>query len=61
MISFKLLNLTSSFHYSPAGRAFPDISARGDNFQIIGGGQVQSATGTSASCPVSFPFSSFYN
>merc|ERR1711957_376548 len=37
--------------FPPTGRATPAVSALGEGFQVIGGGQVQSGGGTSASTP----------
>ncbi len=37
--------------YEPAGRAYPDISAQGMNFQIVANGQYVGVDGTSASSP----------
>merc|ERR1712238_371781 len=37
--------------FPPTGRATPDVSALGEGFQVIAGGQVQSVGGTSASTP----------
>jgi hypothetical protein len=42
---------------SRTGRAYPDISAQADRFQVVVGGLVVSVAGTSASAPVRFsPF-----
>merc|ERR1711972_94553 len=37
--------------FPPSGRATPDVSALGEGFQVIAGGEVQSVGGTSASTP----------
>jgi tripeptidyl-peptidase-1 len=37
--------------FPPTGRATPDVSALGEGFQVIAGGEVQSVGGTSASTP----------
>jgi len=37
--------------FNVSGRAFPDISCVGNNFQVYIGGQVESVAGTSASTP----------
>merc|ERR1712151_1163642 len=37
--------------FPPTGRATPDVSALGEGFQVIAGGDVQSVGGTSASAP----------
>ncbi|KAK7017336.1 peptidase S53 domain-containing protein [Favolaschia claudopus] len=38
--------------YNSTGRAFPDVSATGNNFEIVWQGQVVQVSGTSASAPV---------
>ncbi|KAF9286900.1 hypothetical protein BGZ68_002442 [Mortierella alpina] len=38
--------------FKPTGRAYPDVAAQGDNFQIVANGKVLSIGGTSASTPV---------
>ncbi|CAO3565318.1 unnamed protein product [Mortierella alpina] len=38
--------------FTPTGRAYPDVAAQGDHFQIVVNGTVQSIGGTSASTPV---------
>ncbi|QRV94555.1 hypothetical protein RhiJN_22573 [Ceratobasidium sp. AG-Ba] len=37
--------------YNKTGRGFPDVSAQGQNYQIILAGLQQGVSGTSASCP----------
>ena len=37
--------------YNPNGRAYPDIAAQGQSFQVVIGGFVNSVSGTSASSP----------
>merc|ERR1712087_172123 len=37
--------------FPPTGRATPDVSALGEGFQVIAGGEVQSVGGTSAQRP----------
>ena len=51
-------HLISPFPRSPAGRAYPDISAQANNFEVIIRGNITLVSGTSASCPVSFLVSS---
>jgi tripeptidyl-peptidase I len=43
---------------SPAGRAYPDVSAQSDNFEVVIHGNISLVSGTSASSPVSFLVSS---
>ncbi|KAI5928203.1 peptidase S8/S53 domain-containing protein [Camillea tinctor] len=38
--------------YNKIGRAYPDVSANGDNFVISSGGELLRIGGTSASCPL---------
>ena len=38
--------------YSPGGRGFPDIAARGNSFQVVVSGTTVPIDGTSASSPV---------
>lgn len=38
-------------YYDPSGRAFPDLSAQGNNSVIVVNGQFTTISGTSASCP----------
>ncbi|KAI1488921.1 peptidase S8/S53 domain-containing protein [Biscogniauxia mediterranea] len=38
--------------YNERGRAYPDVSANGDNFVIASGGELLRIGGTSASCPL---------
>jgi hypothetical protein len=40
--------------FSKTGRAYPDLSAQGQGFQVVVGGSVESVAGTSASSPVWF-------
>lgn len=37
---------------SSTGRAYPDVAAQADNFQVVVGGSVVNVEGTSASSPV---------
>ena len=37
---------------SVSGRAFPDVAAQGENFQVIIDGSVELVAGTSCSSPV---------
>jgi len=37
--------------FNPAGRGVPDVSAQGEGFQVVVGGEVESVGGTSASSP----------
>jgi len=37
--------------YNKTGRGYPDVSAQGQSFQVVIGGQTSSVTGTSASTP----------
>jgi hypothetical protein len=50
--------LSHDFFISPNGRAYPDISAQGMNYQVVRRSETSSINGTSASTPVSFLFSS---
>ncbi|KAJ3317653.1 hypothetical protein HDV06_001343, partial [Boothiomyces sp. JEL0866] len=45
------LGNTYQGYYNASGRAFPDVSAQGQSYQIVTGGQVQSVDGTSCSSP----------
>lgn len=38
---------------SVSGRAYPDVAAQGEGFQVVVGGRTESVAGTSASSPVS--------
>ncbi|KAF7309949.1 Tripeptidyl-peptidase sed3 [Mycena indigotica] len=38
--------------FNTKGRAFPDVAAQGENFQVVNGGRLGGVDGTSASCPV---------
>ena len=46
------LTLLMDAMLSPVGRAYPDLSAQGVNFQIVLAGKVVSVLGTSCSAPV---------
>lgn len=46
------------FRISAKGRAYPDVSAQAQNFQVIIGGRTSNVRGTSASAPVSNTFHS---
>lgn len=41
--------------YSSSGRAYPDISAQAENFQVVIGGITNGVDGTSCSSPVRVP------
>ncbi|KAF8074710.1 peptidase S8/S53 domain-containing protein [Lyophyllum atratum] len=45
------LGTTYSGLYNASGRAYPDLAAQGNNFQVVIGGRVSSVGGTSASSP----------
>ncbi|GLB43381.1 putative pro-kumamolisin, activation domain [Lyophyllum shimeji] len=45
------LGSTNSGLYNATGRAYPDLAAQGQGFQVVIGGVVQSVAGTSASSP----------
>ncbi|KAF9256592.1 subtilisin-like protein [Marasmius fiardii PR-910] len=45
------LGTTNSGLFNKTGRAYPDLAAQGDNFQVIIGGNTNSVGGTSASSP----------
>lgn len=53
------VNLTSGFN--PYGRAYPDVSLLGTNYQVYIAGKVSSLYGTSASAPVFAGFVSLIN
>ncbi|KAJ7696455.1 family S53 protease [Mycena rosella] len=42
----------SGLFNSSGGRGYPDVSAQGENFQIVSGGETQGVSGTSASSPL---------
>ncbi|KAL0955154.1 hypothetical protein HGRIS_004065 [Hohenbuehelia grisea] len=44
---------TNSGLFNASGRAYPDLAAQGQGFQVVIGGRVSSVGGTSASSPVS--------
>jgi hypothetical protein len=48
----RAVTLPPSSFYNKEGRAYPDISAYGNNFVVIMGGQIVRMSGTSASTPV---------
>jgi len=52
-VSGFLTTLGSTFSglYNPSGRAYPDLAAQGNGFQVVIGGSVSSVGGTSASSP----------
>ncbi|KZT34237.1 subtilisin-like protein [Sistotremastrum suecicum HHB10207 ss-3] len=45
------LGKTNAGLFNTTGRAYPDVAAQGNNFQIVVGGSIESVGGTSASCP----------
>jgi len=45
------LGSTNAGLFNVSGRAYPDVSAQGENFQVVVGGRVESVAGTSASSP----------
>ncbi|KAI0358004.1 subtilisin-like protein [Trametes cingulata] len=45
------LGRTNAGLFNTTGRAYPDVAAQGENFQVIIGGRVESVAGTSASSP----------
>ncbi|KAJ3268551.1 hypothetical protein HDV01_002590 [Terramyces sp. JEL0728] len=45
------LGSTYSGYYNSSGRAFPDVSAQGQNYQIVSNRQVEGVDGTSCSSP----------
>jgi tripeptidyl-peptidase-1 len=47
----KKLGKTNAGLFNPAGRAYPDVSAQGQEFQVIVGGEVNSVDGTSCASP----------
>ena len=46
------LGNTNAGKFTPTGRAFPDISAQGENVEIVVGGQAGLVAGTSCSSPI---------
>ncbi|EJD00678.1 family S53 protease-like protein [Fomitiporia mediterranea MF3/22] len=46
------LGSTNSGKFNPQGRAFPDISAQGENVEIVVGGETGLVAGTSCSSPI---------
>lgn len=46
------LGSTNSGKFNRAGRAFPDISAQGENVEIVDGGETGTVAGTSCSSPI---------
>ncbi|KAI0675673.1 peptidase S8/S53 domain-containing protein [Trametes maxima] len=47
------LGQTNAGQFNKTGRAYPDVAAQGQGFQVVIGGRVASVGGTSASSPVS--------
>ncbi|TFK81380.1 subtilisin-like protein [Polyporus arcularius HHB13444] len=47
----KKLGNTNAGLFNTSGRAFPDIAAQAQNFQIVRGGEIVSVSGTSAASP----------
>ncbi|KAJ7920814.1 family S53 protease-like protein [Mycena leptocephala] len=45
------LGTTNSGKFTPTGRAFPDVSAQGVDFDIVNGGTLEGVSGTSCSSP----------
>ncbi|TBU30571.1 subtilisin-like protein [Dichomitus squalens] len=45
------LGSTNKGLFNTTGRAYPDVAAQGENFQVVIGGRVESVAGTSASSP----------
>ncbi|KAF7297673.1 Tripeptidyl-peptidase sed3 [Mycena kentingensis (nom. inval.)] len=45
------LGSTNSGRFTPTGRAFPDVSAQGVDFDIVNGGVLEGVSGTSCSSP----------
>ncbi|KAJ6536611.1 family S53 protease-like protein [Mycena vulgaris] len=45
------LGTTNSGKFTPTGRAFPDVSAQGVDFDIVSGGTLEGVSGTSCSSP----------
>ncbi|OCH96339.1 subtilisin-like protein [Obba rivulosa] len=45
------LGSTNAGLFNVSGRAYPDVSAQGEGFQVVIGGRVESVAGTSASSP----------
>ncbi|KAF8148291.1 family S53 protease [Crassisporium funariophilum] len=46
------LATTNSGKFNTSGRAFPDVSAQGQNVQIVVGGKTEAVAGTSCSSPI---------
>lgn len=46
------LGNTNSGKFTRTGRAFPDISAQGENVEIVSGGETGTVAGTSCSSPI---------
>ncbi|CAK5269875.1 unnamed protein product [Mycena citricolor] len=46
-----LLGTTNSGKFTPTGRAFPDVSTQGVDFDIVSGGTLEGVSGTSCSSP----------
>ncbi|KAJ3789832.1 peptidase S8/S53 domain-containing protein [Lentinula aff. detonsa] len=42
---------TNAGLFNPSGRAYPDVAAQGEGFQVVVGGRVESVGGTSCSSP----------
>ena len=54
------LNIVVDFRvYSATGRGYPDVAARGNNYQVVVGGKTYHIGGTSASAPVRDPRDKF--
>ncbi|KAJ7164726.1 family S53 protease-like protein [Mycena crocata] len=45
------LGTTNAGKFTPTGRAFPDVSAQGVDFEIVSGGVLEGVSGTSCSSP----------
>ncbi|KDR73332.1 hypothetical protein GALMADRAFT_72684 [Galerina marginata CBS 339.88] len=48
----KALGTTNSGKFNTSGRAFPDVSAQGQNVQIVVSGKTEAVAGTSCSSPI---------
>lgn len=46
------LGSTNSGKFNTTGRGFPDVSAQGENVEIVSGGQTGTVAGTSCSSPI---------
>ncbi|KAJ7081328.1 family S53 protease-like protein [Mycena belliarum] len=46
------LGSTNSGKFTPTGRAFPDVSAQGVDYEIVSGGTLEGVSGTSCSSPM---------